>query len=87
MEQLKDPMLFTKLASLYTSNEEKNLALEVLHKGFVEYPNNEEILSALAKVSYDIGHNDVCVLIYKELVELKPQNSSYWCLLGNARSE
>lgn len=84
MLQLKDPKLFIKLASLHTANEQKKLALEVLYNGFIEYPNDEEILYPFARTAYDLGHKDVCILIYKELLIINRNSPTYWCLLGNA---
>lgn len=84
MKQLKDPELFLKLASLYEKSDQKKLSLEVLYNGFQEYPNNEDILYQFAKTSYDLGHKDVCILLFRELLGINKDKSVYWCLLGNA---
>lgn len=84
IKNIKDPSLFIKISTLYDSMNQKNEALNVLYKGFIEYPNNEEILYQFARLAYDIGHKDVCILIFKELISINKDNPNYWCLLGNA---
>ncbi len=84
MKLLKDPGLFIKLSSLFTSIDKKESALEILYNGFTEYPNNEQILYKLARTCYDLGHKDICVLLYKELIKINSTDSTYWTLLGNA---
>jgi tetratricopeptide (TPR) repeat protein len=72
------------LTDYYIELKDTRSALNLLHKSYFTYHNNENILYKFAKTSYDIGQKEVCVLLYKELLALKPDNSDYWCLLGNA---
>ncbi|WP_025176580.1 TIR domain-containing protein [Leptospira interrogans] len=84
MESLNDPLLYLKLALLYSKIDKKDEALEVSFRAFNEYPINEDVVSFFAKIAYDLGHKDVCVLLYRELLEIDNENYRYWCLLGNA---
>lgn len=81
---LKDPLLITKLASLNLLSDKKKDALKILYNGFLDYPYDKEILSHFASISYDLGHKDLSILLYKKLIEEFPNSSEFWCLLGNA---
>lgn len=84
MKILNNPLLYLKLAELYNKSDKKKDALEVLYNGFLEYPNDEDILYQFAKSTYDNDHKDVTILLYRKLLEIKEKNATYWCLLGNA---
>jgi tetratricopeptide (TPR) repeat protein len=84
MKHLSDPSLNLKLVSLHLKKEQKTEALEYLYKSYQEYPNDEDLLSQFAKLSFELGHKDLSVLLYKELLYIDKCNSEYWCLLGNS---
>jgi hypothetical protein len=84
MNQLNDPSLNLKLATLYIKNEQKTEALEKLYQGYHDYPTDKDLVSQFAKVAYDLGHKDVSILLYKDLLSIDPENSEYLCLMGNS---
>lgn len=82
-----DITIFTNLADYYTEIEDKNNAINLLHKAYFIYPKDEDIMYKLARIAYDVNQKEICIFLYKELLYLKPDNSTYWCLLGNAYND
>jgi Flp pilus assembly protein TadD len=80
----RDPMLFASAAEYYLKSDNKKAALNILHKGYLDYPRDENIASAFANVAYDLDFFELSVLLYKDLLDINPNNSYYWALLGNS---
>lgn len=79
-----DPQLYLNLADNYIEQSENKKALDLLHKAFFILPNNEDLMYKFAKAAYGSNQKEICVFLYKELLSIKSDNSTYWCLLGNA---
>ena len=84
MKTISDPSLNLKLVSLFLKKEQKTEALEYLYKSYQDYPSDEGLLAQFAKLSFELGHKDLSVLLYKELLIKDQNNSEYWGLLGNS---
>ncbi len=87
INNVKDPSIYIKLSEYFVLNNQQDLALKTLYESYLEFPNNENIISSFALVLHDLKYLDVCALLYNILIQIKPNNSNYWCLLGNAYLE
>ncbi|TGL19744.1 hypothetical protein EHQ47_16745 [Leptospira bourretii] len=84
LEQMNDPEIYIKLSTFLSKIDKKKEAIKNIFKAFNEFPKNENILYEFAKLSYDLNHKDLTILLYKELLSTYKNNSTYHCLLGNA---
>lgn len=84
LESNKDILLFTSLADYYTQIDDKTNAINLLRNAYFIFPKNEDIRYKFARIAYDVKLKEICIFLYKELLEEFPKNSTYWCLLGNA---
>lgn len=80
----QDPLLYISLSEKYIEQNDNKKALEVLHKAYFVFPNNEEIMKELASISDKLGHKELNLFLIKELTLLNPEKSNYWGHLGNA---
>lgn len=81
---INDVSLYTKLCDYHIEMTDNKKAYNLLVKAYFNFPNNEEIIYKLAKVAYDVEQKDICIVLYKELLLINPDSSTYWCLIGNA---
>lgn len=87
LSKKQDPVLYTSLSDKYIEQNENKKALDILHKAYFVYPNNEDILEKFAKVADVLGHKEIALFLNKELVSINPKKASYWGLLGNSYFE
>jgi Predicted nucleotide-binding protein containing TIR-like domain len=84
LESTPNVELFISLADYYTEINDKNGAINLLHKAYFIFPKNEDVMYKLARLAYDVNQKEICVFLYTELLYTKPEYPTYWCLLGNA---
>lgn len=76
--------IFLDLSKYYYENNENNKSFEVLKKGYFSFPQNENIISGLAKLCFDLQYYEISIFLYKELIHLNPKHISYHVLFANS---
>jgi len=71
------------LADIYLKKDDKESVISSYKQALRIDPNNEEALSGYASFLNGAEKKEDALVIYKKLITLFPQSSTYWTLLGN----
>lgn len=73
------------LEQIYIYNERKDYkkSREIIHKIYLEYPNNELLRYQYARIAMELDLNEIALYFLNALVKDFPKNSTYWGYLSN----
>ncbi len=74
---------YVQLAKILTKKDLPGIALECFRIGFSNCPDNIELMEEYALAANKMSKSEEALVVYRNLIKEKPDNSSYWVLLGN----
>lgn len=67
-----------ELVSYYNEQKDYDDAREIIHKTYVNFPNNEKIKYIYAQIALELNLNEIALFFLNSLIIDFPTNSSYW---------
>ena len=71
-------------ANIYIEDKNFEAARAILHKAYLNLPNNRELCFKYASVATELNQHEIALFFYDKLVAYEPDNISYNGYLGNA---
>jgi Predicted nucleotide-binding protein containing TIR -like domain len=72
-----------EIVSMFNELKDFQKAREVIHKIYLNFPNNERIRYSYARVALDLELNDIALFFLRSLTTEFSSNSTYWGYLSN----
>jgi len=79
----KNIVITEEIFNAYFDQQDYIKAREVIHKIYLNYPNNQSIRYKYARVALELNQNEVGLYFLRSLVNEFPDNFTYWGYLSN----
>ena len=81
-EKSSSPLFFALLASIYTDQQDKNLALTTLEKGVIAYPENYQLYFELGLLLEKNNRTEDAIVQMEKVLQLQPDHADALNFIG-----